>query len=248
MPGRTGWTGRLPAGGVAYGERVGQLLLGGLITLAGTAIVQIFIIPWVQTRNRRRERWEGDVIELETLLHDELPDAIAAARTSAERYLGAKRDAHPAQAAVVSFAGQLKSAATDDAHELLEIIRSVRTLEKRVRLVNRRAFLWATLQSDLRLLTEQLGRASEAWRGAEEDDAAHRHVWTVLQDCLDNAVQTLELVSIPMKPPPANKLSAWLFRRRFEKAYDPGDWTQYFRRAYERAHRADAAEGPHVDV
>ena len=224
-----------------------QLLLGGLITLAGTAIVQIFIIPWVQTRNRRRERWEGDVIELETLLHDELPDAIVAARTSADRYLGAKRDAHPAQAAVVSFAGQLKTAATDDAHELLEMVRSVKTLEKRVRLVNRRAFLWGRLQGDLRLLTEQLARASEAWRGAEDDDATHRHVWTVLQDCLDNAVRTLELVSVPMKPPPANKLSAWLFRRRMEKADQGADWAQYFRRAYERADRAEAAEGPHSD-
>src|SRR5438128_1545755 len=76
------WPEALPAGGIAAALRPmsGQwssacashkvrrvsVLLGGLITLAVTALVQILIIPWVQTRTRRRDRWEKDVIELET--------------------------------------------------------------------------------------------------------------------------------------------------------------------------------------
>src|SRR3954470_1624710 len=65
-----------------------QVLLGGLVTLAVTAVVQILIIPWVQRRNRRRERWERDVIELETLLHHELRGAIDDAERAAQDYRG----------------------------------------------------------------------------------------------------------------------------------------------------------------
>jgi hypothetical protein len=55
-----------------------QVLLGGLITLAITAVVQIVIIPWVQRRSRARERWEKDVLEMESLLQDELPSVLRA--------------------------------------------------------------------------------------------------------------------------------------------------------------------------
>ena len=41
-----------------------QILLGGLITLVVTVIVQIIVIPLVQRRTRRLERWEDALIEL----------------------------------------------------------------------------------------------------------------------------------------------------------------------------------------
>jgi hypothetical protein len=225
--------------------RVRQLLLGGLITLAGTAIVQILIIPWVQTRNRRRERWEHDVIELETLLHDELPDAIAAAQASAQRYLREFRNAHPAQRISGAMA-KLETTAMEDAHDLLDLVRSVSLLEKRVRLLNRRAPLWTTLQHDLVVLTDQMASASNAYQRTGQDDETHRQAWRGLQKALDKAVQTLELVAVPMKPPPTNDLSARLFRRRTQMA-DAGPYWTHLRRAYERQRQADTAEGPHPE-
>ena len=216
-----------------------QLLLGGLITLAGTALVQIFIIPWVQTRNRRRERWERDVIDLETLLHDELPQVIAAAQASAQRYLREFRNAQPAQRISGAMA-QLQAAAMEDARDLLDLVRSVKSLEKRLRLLNRRARFWATLQRNLLVLTDQMANAAHAYERTGQDDETDRQVWRELRKSLDNATQTLELVSIPMKPPPAHELSARLFRRPTQVADSDAFWT-HVRRAYER-HRPTGSE------
>jgi hypothetical protein len=225
--------------------RVGQLLLGGLITLAGTAVVQIFIIPWVQTRNRRRERWESDVIELETLLHGELPAAIAAAQASAQRYLREFRNADPAQRISGPMA-RLETVATEDARDLLDLVRSVSLLEKRVRLLNRRAPFWITLQRNLVVLTDQMASASNAYQRTAQDDETDRQVWRGLQKALDKAVQTLELVAVPMKPPPTSDLSAWLFRRRTQMV-DAGPYWTHLRRAYERHREAGTAEGAHSE-
>lgn len=52
------------------------MVFGGFITLAGTAVVQVIVIPQVQARTRRRERWENDVMELAALVDEELPPAI----------------------------------------------------------------------------------------------------------------------------------------------------------------------------
>ena len=66
----------------SYGDPV-SVLLGGLITLAVTALVQIVIIPWVQVRTRRRDRWEKDVIELDVLIRWELPSLLSRQRDAA---------------------------------------------------------------------------------------------------------------------------------------------------------------------
>jgi hypothetical protein len=54
---------------------VGNVLLGGLITLVATAFVQIVVIPHVQHRNRQVERWENDLLELHALAGSDLHDA-----------------------------------------------------------------------------------------------------------------------------------------------------------------------------
>jgi hypothetical protein len=53
-----------------------NVLIGGFITLAGTCLVQILVIPWVQARSRRRERWEKDVGDLLRLIECTLPRAV----------------------------------------------------------------------------------------------------------------------------------------------------------------------------
>jgi len=56
------------------------VVIGGFITLAGTFLVQVFVIPRVQAYNRQRERWEKDVIDLAGLLEEDLPSALRAYR------------------------------------------------------------------------------------------------------------------------------------------------------------------------
>lgn len=55
-----------------------NVLLGGVITLAATCLVQIFVIPWVQARSRRREKWEKDVAELLVVFEEEFRQRYAA--------------------------------------------------------------------------------------------------------------------------------------------------------------------------
>src|SRR5690242_15085616 len=54
-----------------------NVLIGGMITLIVTALVQIFVIPWVQRRTRALERWEKDVVELMSLVNEQMNDALS---------------------------------------------------------------------------------------------------------------------------------------------------------------------------
>ena len=61
-------------------QNVGSVVVGALIALAGTVIVQLWLIPRVESRKRREERWEADVRALgEALIFSE-PEAISEVR------------------------------------------------------------------------------------------------------------------------------------------------------------------------
>lgn len=51
---------------------MGTLLLGGAIALVGTLFVQILVVPWINRRNRRLDKWEEDVLALGSLLAREI--------------------------------------------------------------------------------------------------------------------------------------------------------------------------------
>lgn len=49
-------------------ENVGSVLVGALVALIGTVLVQLWLIPLVDSRKRREQRWESDVRALGELL------------------------------------------------------------------------------------------------------------------------------------------------------------------------------------
>src|SRR4051794_773579 len=51
---------------------VWNVILGAAIALAGTFVVQVWLIPWVGRRSRALEGWELDVLELGSLLSREI--------------------------------------------------------------------------------------------------------------------------------------------------------------------------------
>lgn len=53
---------------LTFGDRVVPVVIGALIALAGTVVVQLWLIPRVDTRKRRTQRWEDDVLALGQLL------------------------------------------------------------------------------------------------------------------------------------------------------------------------------------
>jgi len=63
-------------------ENVGSVIVGALIALLGTVIVQLWLIPLVDSRKRRDQRWEADVRALGELLIFTEPQARSAARSA----------------------------------------------------------------------------------------------------------------------------------------------------------------------
>jgi hypothetical protein len=70
---------------VVYGRRVTPnallyLLVGAGLALISQTRVQLSVVPRVEARKRREDRWERDVLLLGELLTSELPDRASAAR------------------------------------------------------------------------------------------------------------------------------------------------------------------------
>jgi hypothetical protein len=62
-------------------QNVGSVVIGALIALVGTVLVQLWLVPLVESRKRREERWEADLLALgEALLFSE-PEAASKVRS-----------------------------------------------------------------------------------------------------------------------------------------------------------------------
>jgi hypothetical protein len=55
------------------------LLVGAALAMAAQALIQLRVVPRVEARKRREDRWERDVLALGELLTAELPDRATAA-------------------------------------------------------------------------------------------------------------------------------------------------------------------------
>jgi len=62
---------------LSLADRVMPVIVGALIALVGAVIVQLWLIPRVETRKRREQRWEEDVLALGELLTFEQPRAVS---------------------------------------------------------------------------------------------------------------------------------------------------------------------------
>jgi hypothetical protein len=196
-----------------------NLLLGGLITLAVTAVVQILIIPWVQRRNRRIERWEKDVIELVNLLEVGLPTALRSARHSATGPLSVAevlRDLEPGNSAErlrKEFGPAVKQAHVEYL-ALVDLTSHARLLERRVELVRRRAPYWRQLRTSvLRLSIFAIGLDPyNLSLDAGYDFDAYDQGFTAFGERVKNVLELLRVVSDHTKPP-QGRLRAFATRR-----------------------------------
>ncbi|MGW6196343.1 hypothetical protein ACWF0M_09355 [Kribbella sp. NPDC055110] len=68
-------------------DKFTPVLLASVLTLMATVLVKAFVIPWVQARTRRIERWETSVVELASLVDDTFPRVVAEFRSAAQTEL-----------------------------------------------------------------------------------------------------------------------------------------------------------------
>lgn len=64
----------------SLGDRVFPVIIGALVALAGSVFVQFWLVPRVDTRKRREQRWEEDVLALGKLLTFEHPPIVTGVR------------------------------------------------------------------------------------------------------------------------------------------------------------------------
>lgn len=57
-------------------DKVAPLVVGALMTLLVTLVVQVIVVPWIEARKRQAQRWEEDVRALGELLTFDLPRTV----------------------------------------------------------------------------------------------------------------------------------------------------------------------------
>jgi hypothetical protein len=181
-----------------YGVHV-QLVIGGLITLTVTALVQILVIPWVQSRTRRRERWEENVTALEAILHDEYPGAIQEAYHAALYVLLHESDRREGDDESFAAAKERDYAAS---RTLSELEHRMMLLVRRIQLVRRDAPLWQTLNyrtSDFVGVVTELQLCTLVMAPGDVDALNGLRSKTMEQR--DAVVHIFDQVAVPMRPP-----------------------------------------------
>lgn len=65
-----------------FQDRVLPVLIGSLIALVGAFLIQLWLVPRVEVRRRRLQRWEDDVRSLGELLVFRQPEAVSQTRAA----------------------------------------------------------------------------------------------------------------------------------------------------------------------
>ncbi|MEV0898366.1 hypothetical protein [Actinoplanes sp. NPDC049802] len=188
-----------------------NVLLGGLITLAVTALVQILIIPWVQRRTRRLERWEKDMVELATLLHEELPQAVSDAYQTAVLHFSVKdSELHEEE-----FRKEMSDQHNAAIIELHKLTTRMHLLNRRVRLMKPNAPVWSAVTARIQHLDKTIRPVYALHIPKSENRIADiNSQWEEIRKDLVTAQERLDSIAIPMKPPPTTRLGTRAYRRR----------------------------------
>jgi hypothetical protein len=190
-----------------------QILLGGLITLAGTALIQMLIIPWVQRRTRHLERWERDVIELLGLINEELPSRLQPFKFAIRHWVWARRS--QARSGVYNIPDPVAGPSREDLLRTAEaeagkswaasfnLTTRMIMLTRRLMLVNRRAPYWPSLfNAIIRLEAALKALNPNPWGKADKfDDAALESAFAEMDAAHDVLSHVIEKIASPVKPP-----------------------------------------------
>lgn len=192
---------------------VSQILFGGAVTLAGTVIVQLVVIPRVQARTRALERWENDVIALAALLDEEMPRAlngVESADFSRRHLMTLKGDPKYIQEKVTAH---LQTAETElrEANQVLgEQMARVAKLTAHVRRINPDAQPWMAIRLEQLRFHVSTFKIDDAHTGEEPlklDDGTWHAAWTEIMQARQRLLDKVNAIAdaVPMMPPPSRR-------------------------------------------
>lgn len=188
-------------------DKYASLLLGSVLTLLATVLVQAFLVPWVQARTRRIERWETSVIELSILMEEALPRAVAEFLTAAQeelRYRTMLQDPSYNRDRVRESLPQLQSTRRQAAETLGQHRRQIRILMNRVTRWRRRAPFWLVLRAhelglDVGLASVTRLMASDQLLGPYDEQWIT--AWKRLETKEEEFADLVDLLASSMRPP-----------------------------------------------
>lgn len=199
-----------------------EVLLGGIVTLVVTFVVQVVVVPRVQAHTRFRQRWEDDVVELRTLVEDELPEALkelrAVGRVMYKMFELLTEDPTPDQREQLQRACE---ASREQYHHGYQKCNNALTrlsrLEGRLSLVHRRAELWRRLRMhrmklQLAVYGGNLFMPPDSTSMRDGWDKA----WSRIDKAYDTLTNTTKIVIQNTRPPrtyPVRRLCRWLRRK-----------------------------------
>jgi hypothetical protein len=187
------------------------LFLTAALALLVALVIQSVVVPWVQSRTRRRERWEDDLSELSGLLQEKLDRSLNRymKRISTVRMWERIKDMPETDTELVEQRLLEARTAREEASETVEAdLARVTLLVDRLRREHRKATYWGyllLLRRDLWLKIVLLDSAIYA----RDDESAKQ-----LKEDADEARRKLVVYLEPriesMKPPPRKMArSAW---------------------------------------
>ncbi|GAA2611415.1 hypothetical protein GCM10010399_47830 [Dactylosporangium fulvum] len=188
------------------GDKILPVLLGGLITLVGTFLVQLYVVPRVQARTRRLERWEKDVIELVALIEEQLPLAVEAyhmaslgPRIARQRRNDPEADHDRLEMLLAEWTGEQR-----EAREALgEKMSRLDVLHRRVRRENADAPYWTLLADQRRHFRIPIMQV-DIWRideDANPEDEEWETAWKRIDEEREKLLNVVLQIAEPPKPP-----------------------------------------------
>lgn len=139
-----------PAG--AGGVDIPGILLGALLALAAQAFIQLVVVPYVDARRRRQDRWERDLLALAELLTAELPAKMAALKRASWAMRSIHDDLSQREDIPPEVRAEYVQGLAGDAREALTTYEAL--AESRMRWLVGRALAWEPDAPDLRKLDQ----------------------------------------------------------------------------------------------
>ena len=182
-----------------------NVLLGGLITLAGTALVQILVIPQVQRRTRALERWEDNFTDLVTVVNEELLIGLNRLRDTYRIVIATReRDGLAAEDLQAEVTRALETARSAFNENFDLTVKAYRLLI-RCSQVNSSAPYWSELTARLKEVSVELGSLDPDRLGYHTRNDDYDRDWnSLISGSRRRLALLLEQQLTPLRPPRRN--------------------------------------------
>lgn len=195
---------------------VEKVLLGGLITLAITALFQIFVNPWMLRRTRRIERWEDNVADLITLVNEEWPEKLSMLKGHQDILRAMRRRATESSEDVsqdVARAQVATRAAYVEAHDQTT---RMYMLVRRCTSINPTAPYWTQTINKLQAAIAALRTLSPDTADVPLSGPDQWQLWDQIYRAQDDLSAHLEKIAMQLKPPRTHRIRRLRDRAKYK--------------------------------